>query len=104
MANESFDTLSQAVDALTHEEGYVEDFEAVKSCIRALYSKKEYQPNELVIQKTYRFEGMTDPQDETVVFAIEASDGTKGTLVMSYSAEHNHNSELIREMRTERSK
>ncbi len=38
---------------------------------------------------------MTDPQDETVVFAIAAEDGTKGTLVMSYSAEHSQNVELI---------
>ena len=100
MVNGNFDTLSAAVDTLTKEEGYLEDFVAIENCIKALYSKKEYQPDELVIHKSYRFEGMTNPEDETVVFAIEASDGTKGTLVMSYSAEHFQNIELIRLVRS----
>ncbi len=37
----SFSTLSEAVNTLTQEEGYKEDFEAEETCIKALYSKKE---------------------------------------------------------------
>ncbi len=94
----SFDTLSEAVNTLTSKEGFTEDFEAEDNCIKALYSKKQYQPNELKILSSYRFEGMTNPGDQTTVFAIEANDGTKGTLVMSYSAEHSQNVELIRQI------
>lgn len=32
----------------------------------------------------YRFEGMTDPGDEEIVFALELIDGRKGTLLSSY--------------------
>lgn len=97
MNKHSFDTLSQAVNTLT-EEGFKEDFEADESCIKALYSKKEYQPNELKIIDSYRFEGMTNPSDESVVFTIEANDGTKGTLVMSYGASTAQNEELIQQI------
>ena len=97
MENYNFDTLSEAVNTLT-KDGFTEDFEAENNCIKALYSKKEYQPSELKISSSYRFEGMTNPGDQSTVFAIEANDGTKGTLVMSNSAEHSQNVELIRQI------
>lgn len=98
MDNYSFDTLSEAVNTLTQKEGYKEDFEADESCIKALYSKKEYQPKDLVVIDSYRFEGMTNPGDQSTVFAIAAKDGTKGTLVMSYGASTAQNEELIRQI------
>lgn len=96
MNNKDFDTLSQAVNELTNKDGYKEDFITKNNKIIAIYSKKEYMPEELEIDESYRFEGMTNPADESIVFAITASDGTKGTLVMSYSAEHFQNVELIK--------
>jgi len=51
-----------------------------------------------LIIDSYRFEGMTDPADESTVFAIEAKDGTKGTLVISYGASTAQNEELIRQI------
>ncbi|KAB5489976.1 MULTISPECIES: phosphoribosylpyrophosphate synthetase [Flagellimonas] len=97
MDKHNFDTLSEAINTLT-QEGYEEDFEAGDNCIKALYSKKEYQPDALKIVNSYRFEGMTNPEDQATVFTIEATDGTKGTMVMSYSAEHNQNEELIKKI------
>ena len=98
MDKHSFTTLSEAVNYLTQKEDYKEDFEADESCIKALYSKKAYGPDELLIMDSYRFEGMTDPADESTVFAIVAKDGTKGTLVMSYGASTAQNEELIRQI------
>lgn len=95
MHQKDFDTLSQAVDSLT-KEGYKEDFEAEGNKIIGNFSRKEYLPHELSIVDSYRFEGDTDPENQAIVFAIEANDGTKGTLVMTYSAEHNQNVELIK--------
>ncbi|MCK0161802.1 phosphoribosylpyrophosphate synthetase [Allomuricauda sp. F6463D] len=97
MDKHSFTTLSEAVNTLT-KEGYKEDFEADESCIKALYSKKEYQPKDLVINNSYRFEGMTNPSDESIVFTVEANDGTKGTLVMSYGASTAQNEDLIQQI------
>jgi ribosomal protein S8 len=99
MKNNNLDTLSEVMNILTNE-GYTEDFKAEDRCIKALYSKKEYQPNNLKIIKSYRFEGMEDPGDEAELFAIIASDGNKGTLVMSYSAEHSQNTDLIKQIKS----
>ncbi|MDC6361322.1 MULTISPECIES: phosphoribosylpyrophosphate synthetase [Flavobacteriaceae] len=101
MKHYHFDTLSEAVNTLS-QEGYKEDFEAEDDCIRALYSKKEYQPNELIILASYRFEGMTNPSDQATVFAIKANDGVLGTMVMSNSAEHNQNVDLIQKIPSNR--
>ncbi|NER13466.1 phosphoribosylpyrophosphate synthetase [Leptobacterium flavescens] len=98
METDNFDTLSVAVDSLTRK-GYTDSFKAEEHCIVALYSKKEYQPEDLKIVHSFRFEGMTNPADETELFAIAAKDGLKGTLVMSYSAEHSQNVELIKKIR-----
>ncbi len=38
----------------------------------------------LVVEETVRFEGMSDPGDESVLFAITADCGHKGTLVATY--------------------
>lgn len=95
--NNDFDTISSAVDGLT-EAGYKEDFETNGDHILAIYSKKQYQPEDLKILKSYRFEGMTDPADQAVVFAMEANDGTKGTMVISYSSQHNQDMELLKKI------
>lgn len=94
----NFNTLSQAVNSLT-KEGYTEDFKAGEKTVMALYSKNKYLPQELRIIRSYRFEGISNPEDETELFAIVANDGTKGTLVMSYSAEHNQNVDLIKKIK-----
>mgnify|MGYP006909110892 CR=1 FL=1 len=97
MHKEDFDTLSQAINALT-KEGFKDGFRAEDERIVGSISSNRYLPEELKIVGTYRFEGMTNPQDDTIVFAIVANDGNKGTLVMSYSYEHNQNVELIKKI------
>jgi len=97
MSKDDYATLSLAVNTLT-KDGYEEGFKADDTQIVGTRSDKKYFPNELKIVKTYRFEGMSNPQDDTVVFAIEANDGAKGTLVMSHSSKHSQNVELIKKI------
>ncbi len=97
MRKDHYDTLSQATNALT-EEGYKDGFKAEGNMIVGSYTSKRYHPDELSIVRTYRFEGMTNPEDDTIVFAIEAKDGNKGTLIMSYSSQHDQNVELIKKI------
>lgn len=51
---------------------------------------KVYQPDELNIIKTYRFEGDSDPADNTILYLIEASDGLIGYSIDVYGADSNH--------------
>ena len=51
---------------------------------------KFYQPHELKIIKTYRFEGDSDPSDSSILYVMEGNDGTLGYSVDAYGAASNH--------------
>lgn len=75
-----YDTIIQTQDALT-KEGFTEQFEAKDGKISGMSNKKSYQPDELLILVDKRFEGISNPSDNMVLYVIEAHDGTKGTLL-----------------------
>ena len=51
---------------------------------------KYYKPEELVIIKTYRFEGESNPSDSSILYLIEANDGMRGYSLDAYGAYTNH--------------
>ncbi|PWT73980.1 MAG: hypothetical protein C5B59_12040 [Bacteroidetes bacterium] len=51
---------------------------------------KFYQPDDLKIIKTYRFEGESDPADSSILYVIEAKDGLVGYSIDAYGAYSNH--------------
>ena len=51
---------------------------------------KYYEPNELKIIKTYRFEGESDPSDSCILYVIEANDGNLGYSLDAYGVYSNH--------------
>jgi hypothetical protein len=53
-------------------------------------SGKLYQPDDLKIIKTFRFEGDSDPSDNTILYLIEANDGLTGYSIDAYGAYSNH--------------
>jgi hypothetical protein len=53
-------------------------------------NNKFYQPHDLKIIKTYRFEGESDPSDSSILYVIEGNDGTIGYSVDAYGAFSNH--------------
>jgi hypothetical protein len=53
-------------------------------------NEKFYQPHDLKIIKTYRFEGESDPSDSSILYVMEANDGTVGYSVDAYGAFSNH--------------
>lgn len=53
-------------------------------------NKKYYQPEDLKIIRTYRFEGESDPADEAVIYLIEANDALIGYSLDSYGVYSDH--------------
>ena len=51
---------------------------------------KYYTPDDLTIIKTYRFEGESDPADSSILYLIEARDGTRGYSTDAYVVYSNH--------------
>jgi hypothetical protein len=68
------------------EEGYKEDFQVSKQGLTTFNGSATYGPDQVKIVNFYRFEGVSDPGDNTILHVIETSDGTKGTLVDGYGA------------------
>jgi len=54
---------------------------------------KTYEPEDLTIIKTYRFEGESDPSDSSILYIIEANDGLKGYSLDAYGVYSNHDYE-----------
>lgn len=100
----SYDTLSQAVNDL-NKRGYTTDFliESEKDCLicSTVDGAKELPPEEFKIDEIYRFEGMTDPGDESIVFAISSPvHGIKGVVINSYGADFGYrSSKLVEHLR-----
>lgn len=95
--NYSYDTLSEAVNDLI-KRGYTADFLMMKDndCLVCEGEDLELSPKEFVIDEFYRFEGMTDPGDESIVFAISSSvHNLKGLVINSYGADYGYRSSRL---------
>lgn len=51
---------------------------------------KSYQPEDLKIIKTFRFESDSDPSDSSILYIIEGKDGLIGYSLDAYGAYSNH--------------
>ena len=51
---------------------------------------KLYNPEDLTIIKTYRFEGDSDPSDSSILYLMEANDGLVGYSIDAYGVYSNH--------------
>ena len=69
--------------------GFTAIFEPIGKALHVLGNEKLYQSAELTIVEHHRFEGASDPDEMSVVYAIEARDGTRGILVDAYGVYSN---------------
>ncbi|MCB9046802.1 MAG: phosphoribosylpyrophosphate synthetase [Chitinophagales bacterium] len=77
----TMDTLSQVMEQL-RKEGYTEDFNIEKNCLVCREGKFKVFHDEFVIDKFYRFEGDSNPEDEATLYAISSTKhDIKGVLV-----------------------
>lgn len=66
--------------------------------------QKFYNPEDLTIIKTYRFEGESDPGDSSVLYLIEACDGMTGYSLDAYGVYSSHDEQyddFIRKVKVE---
>jgi hypothetical protein len=76
-------TMVSVMDKL-NQAGYTEQFRVSKGRLERLSDQKSWGANEVRIMDFYRFEGVTDPDDMSILYALECKDGTKGTISNSY--------------------
>ncbi|MGV8879766.1 MAG: phosphoribosylpyrophosphate synthetase [Sphingobacteriaceae bacterium] len=77
-------TVSQVLNKLKSQ-GYTVDFNLDATCLICHGNSLKVNPDEFVVDKHYRFEGLSDPGDEAIVYAISSEKHRiKGTLVNGY--------------------
>jgi hypothetical protein len=64
--------------------GYTEQFRVQHNKLESITTGKTYACEDVKAANFYRFEGITDPDDMSILYAIETVDGAKGTLMDAY--------------------
>ncbi len=77
-------TLSEITNLLK-ERGYDIDFNLKENCLECSGNFLQLFPGDFIVDKHYRFEGLSDPADEAIVYAISSEKyNLKGVLVNGY--------------------
>ncbi len=66
--------------------GFTYDFNLKPFCLECASLLLQLHPEDFEIKEIYRFEGMSNPDDSSVVYAIESTSGVKGVMVDAYGA------------------
>lgn len=81
---ESYGTLSETISGLKND-GYTLDFNVQQERIAFHQTNSVLSPDDFEIVKVYRFEGASNPDDLSVLYAISSSKfDMKGVLVNGY--------------------
>jgi hypothetical protein len=79
-----YTTLSETMDEL-RKEGYTEDFNLRQNCLECRNGQFTVFADEFKVDKFFRFEGASDPDDEAILYAISSDNkNLKGLLVNAY--------------------
>ena len=65
-------------------EGFTDQYKVEKGKLCDLTNNKKYKAADVKAVNFYRFEGLSNPDDMSILYAIETSDGRKGTLIDAY--------------------
>lgn len=93
-------SLSEVINALV-KQGYTLDFNLKSSQLSGGENPIQEFPEQFLIDRYYRFEGESDPDDEAIVYAISSVDGKiKGFLVNGYgTSSENCGDEVIKQLK-----
>ncbi len=83
MTDVDHQTLAGAIDEFARR-GFTENLSVVGNRLRVGERRETFRPEDVIVREYRRFEGVSDPDDMSVVYAIEAKGGIRGTLVDAY--------------------
>jgi ribosomal protein S8 len=77
-------TISQVLERLQRK-GYVENFKACKNGMRVIPMNIFVDPEFLIVDEIFRFEGETDLDEEAIIFALRCpKNNLKGTYLVAF--------------------
>ena len=72
------------VENRLNKDGFTADFKVTEGRLCIMGTNKTYDAEDVRIVDFYRFEGESDPDDMSILYALETNDGVKGTISNSY--------------------
>ncbi len=69
---------------LYENKGYTENFRVEKNMLIASNKKSEFSPKQVKVVAEHRYEGMSNPSDQSILYVIEANENCKGTIINAY--------------------
>lgn len=97
MEDSNMDSLVTVLASL-EKLGFQTQFEVNGNHLVSLKTGALYLSDEVTVVHYYRFEGKSNPDDSSIMYAIESTSGEKGTLVDGYglSADMDTNSFMLK--------
>jgi len=79
-------TSLTAVEKHLKDQGYTADFMVQDGRLATMdtLEQQTYGPEQTTIVDFFRFEGESNPDDMAILYALETSDGTKGSISSAY--------------------
>lgn len=87
---DAMNTLSQVLEKLRLKGKDNEITMQEDGSMKSEQLNETYSPEDLTIVKTYRFEGMSDPADNTVLYIVETKSGKIGYIMDAYGMYSDH--------------
>ena len=78
-----------AVIARMEREGFTDHFLVRNAVLQSADTGHTFAPRDVVIREFVRYEGVSDPDDMSIVYAIESRDGVRGTLIDAFGTYSN---------------
>jgi len=76
-------SVTQALTELARR-GFTANFEYLDDAFTAVDLGRSFAAEDLTIVEHHRFEGASDPDDMSVVYAVESRDGVRGVVVDAF--------------------
>jgi len=76
-------TLAGVMEDLTRQ-GFTEQFMPVGGGVRGVQSGRTFHAGQVTITAYHRFEGVSDPDDMSIIYALETVSGIRGTLADAF--------------------
>jgi hypothetical protein len=80
----TFMTDEENVLKMLEEQGYSDEYRVEKGKLCSIKTKNKYKAKDVKVVNFYRFEGISNPDDMSIVYVIETTDGGKGILTDAY--------------------
>ena len=77
------ETLAETIDKFRSKQ-YIYDFYVHSNLLKCKETNERFKSDEVIIDKTGRYEGDSNPDDTSIIYAISTNTETKGILIDAF--------------------